>query len=30
MKKLYQNVEVLDSRARGATTTFVERESVTY
>lgn len=26
MKKLYQNVEVLDSGARGATTTFVERE----
>ncbi|WP_285769353.1 sulfate ABC transporter substrate-binding protein [Peribacillus sp. SI8-4] len=25
MKKLYQNVEVLDSGARGATTTFVER-----
>lgn len=26
MKKLYQNVEVLDSGARGSTTTFVERE----
>ena len=26
MKDLYQNVEVLDSGARGATTTFVERE----
>ena len=26
MKSLYSNVEVLDSGARGATTTFVERK----